>query len=74
MGPKTVGGQGPVTMVGAQSVQPATDNLRDAAFSFFNKTTSQLSGVVSSPIAGPLAARTPPSSFHGRIHGVSRER
>ncbi len=37
-------------------------------------TTSQRSGAVSSPIAGPLAAWRLPSSPHGRVHGVSRER
>ncbi|MBB3803005.1 hypothetical protein FHR47_003294 [Xanthomonas arboricola] len=51
-------------MVGAQSFQPATDTLRDAAFPFFNRTTSQLSGVVSSPIAGPLTALMPPTSLY----------
>ncbi|QHG87857.1 hypothetical protein EBN15_13860 [Xanthomonas cucurbitae] len=40
----------------------------------FNRTTNQLSGVVSLPIAGPLAAWMPPSSPHGRVNGVSRER
>ncbi|MXV13628.1 hypothetical protein DYQ93_21930 [Xanthomonas sp. LMG 8992] len=34
---------------------------------------SQLSGAVSSPLAGPLAAWMPPSSLHGRTCGVSRE-
>ncbi|WP_425511667.1 hypothetical protein [Xanthomonas cannabis] len=43
-------------------------------FSFFNRATSQLSGAVPSPIAGPLAAWMPPSSPHGRVNGVSRER
>ncbi|MFS8461474.1 hypothetical protein EIQ00_04490 [Xanthomonas campestris pv. raphani] len=38
------------------------------------QTTSEISGAVSSPIAGPLAAWMPPSSPHGRVHGVSRER
>ncbi|MFS8448550.1 hypothetical protein EIQ06_03840 [Xanthomonas campestris pv. campestris] len=37
-------------------------------------TTSELSGAVSSPIAGPLAAWMPPSSPHGWVHGVSCER
>ncbi|PPU24440.1 hypothetical protein XspCFBP7912_21455 [Xanthomonas sp. CFBP 7912] len=46
----------------------------DAVSSFFSKTTSQLSSVVSSPIAGPLAAWIPPPSPHGRVDGVSRER
>ncbi|OQP39474.1 hypothetical protein IB62_009425 [Xanthomonas euvesicatoria] len=38
------------------------------------RITSQLSGAVSSPLAGPLAAWMPPSSPHGRVDGVSRER
>ncbi|PPU64074.1 hypothetical protein XcodCFBP4690_10550 [Xanthomonas codiaei] len=37
-------------------------------------SSSKLSGAVPSPIAGLLAAWMPPSSLHGRIHGVSRER
>ncbi|OWB21832.1 hypothetical protein XocBAI15_01010 [Xanthomonas oryzae pv. oryzicola] len=40
----------------------------------FNKTASKRSGVVSSPLAGPLAAWMLPSSAHGRVYGVSRER
>ncbi|MCC8632462.1 hypothetical protein LN528_17290, partial [Xanthomonas vesicatoria] len=31
-------------------------------FAFFSKNTSELSGVVSSPLVGPLAAWMPPSS------------
>ncbi|APO94059.1 hypothetical protein BI313_05130 [Xanthomonas vesicatoria] len=54
--------------------QQATGTPGDAVFSFFNKTTSELSGAVSSSIAGPLAAWMLPPSLHGRIHGVSRER
>ncbi|SON94368.1 hypothetical protein XFF6990_140305 [Xanthomonas citri pv. fuscans] len=42
--------------------------------SFFNKATSQSSGAVSLPIAGPLAAWMPPSSPRGWVYGVSRER
>ncbi|MCC8683190.1 hypothetical protein, partial [Xanthomonas vesicatoria] len=47
---------------------------RDAVISFFGKNTSKRSGAVSSPLAGPLAAWMPPSSPHGRVYGVSRER
>ncbi|APP77367.1 hypothetical protein BJD12_21485 [Xanthomonas vesicatoria ATCC 35937] len=43
-------------------------------FAFFSKNTSELSGVVSSPLVGPLAAWMPPSSPHGWVHGESRER
>ncbi|RFF39041.1 hypothetical protein DZD52_10665 [Xanthomonas nasturtii] len=46
----------------------------DAPSSLFNKTTSHLSGAVSSPIAGPLAAWMPPPSPRGRVYGVPRER
>ncbi|AEO43568.1 hypothetical protein XACM_3321 [Xanthomonas euvesicatoria pv. citrumelo F1] len=40
----------------------------------FYKTADPLSGAVSLPIAGPLAAWMPPSSPQGRVYGVSRER
>ncbi|AZR24511.1 hypothetical protein XvhCFBP2543_01410 [Xanthomonas vasicola] len=42
--------------------------------SCFPRTASQLSAEVSLPIAGPLAAWMPPSSPHGWVYGVSRER
>ncbi|MEQ7664001.1 hypothetical protein ABQG29_09040, partial [Xanthomonas nasturtii] len=61
-GPATVGGQGPVELVDAQRFQQAASKPRYAVFSFFNKGTSQLSGAVPSPIAGPLAAWMRPSS------------
>ncbi|APO97261.1 hypothetical protein BJD12_05705 [Xanthomonas vesicatoria ATCC 35937] len=61
-----------VRRVAAQ--QPAASKPRDAVVSFFNKTTDKLSGAVSLPIAGPLAAWVPPTTLHGWIHGVSRER
>ncbi|PPU73514.1 hypothetical protein XmelCFBP4644_08370 [Xanthomonas melonis] len=47
---------------------------RFVAVSRFSLAASQLSDAVSLPIAGPLAAWMPPSSPHGRVHGVSRER
>ncbi|RJU11398.1 hypothetical protein XcmpCFBP7700_09535 [Xanthomonas campestris] len=60
-------------MVGAQCRNRAVGNY-PAWFARSSKTTSELSGAVSSPIAGPLAAWMPPSSPQGRVHGVSRER
>ncbi|PPT96616.1 hypothetical protein XarjCFBP8253_19625 [Xanthomonas arboricola pv. juglandis] len=39
----------------------------------FQKAAEQLSGAVSLPVAGPLAAWMPPRSLHGRIHDVSRK-
>ncbi|PKV11823.1 hypothetical protein CVO74_15910 [Xanthomonas prunicola] len=39
----------------------------------FNQVARELSGVVSSPIVEPLAAWMPPTSTHGRVHGVSRD-
>ncbi|CDF61250.1 conserved hypothetical protein [Xanthomonas citri pv. fuscans] len=68
-----MGGKRPVGLVGTQSFQQAI-STGDTAYSLFNKTISKLSGAVSSPIAGPLAAWMPPSSPHGRVYGVSRER
>ncbi|APO95570.1 hypothetical protein BI313_14045 [Xanthomonas vesicatoria] len=42
--------------------------LRGAALqTAFRTSDDQLSGAVSSPIAGPLAAWMPPSSPHGRF-------
>ncbi|MBB3819485.1 hypothetical protein FHR54_003882 [Xanthomonas arboricola] len=61
-------------MVGAQSFQNSDQRIGDAVSSLFSKTTSQISGAVSSPIAGSMAAWMPPSSPHGRVNGVSRER
>ncbi|PPU36382.1 hypothetical protein XspCFBP7912_05510 [Xanthomonas sp. CFBP 7912] len=53
----------------------STSNRQAATHaSLFNKTASQLSGAVSLPIAGPLAAWMPPPSPHGWVNGVSRER
>ncbi|RFF40659.1 hypothetical protein DZD52_06630 [Xanthomonas nasturtii] len=69
-----MGGQGPVKLVGAQSFQNSDQQIGDAVSSLFSKTTDQLSGAVSSPIAGPLAAWMPPPSPHGRVNGVSRKR
>ncbi|PPT27307.1 hypothetical protein XarbCFBP7604_02445 [Xanthomonas arboricola] len=40
----------------------------------FHLATGKFPSAVSLPIAGPLAAWMPPSSLHGRIHGVSHER
>ncbi|MGQ5247493.1 hypothetical protein ACULL3_04845, partial [Xanthomonas arboricola pv. corylina] len=45
-----------------------------AAQQAFKKAADQLSGAVSLPVAGPLAAWMPPRSLHGRIHGVSLKR
>ncbi|AUI91696.1 hypothetical protein BVV10_18690 [Xanthomonas oryzae pv. oryzae] len=83
-------GQGPVERGGAhsflkkaasddstRSARSSTQQPADclgAASSLFNKVTNELSGAVSSPIAGPLAAWMPPSSPHGWVHGVSRKR
>jgi hypothetical protein len=53
-----------------QARQLAITQPREAVFSFFSKTTRQLSGAVFSP----LAAWMPPSSPQGRVHGVSGER
>ncbi|AAW74153.1 hypothetical protein WKH86_14205 [Xanthomonas oryzae pv. oryzae] len=58
----------------SQWLQGQTQQIDDAVCSFFNKVTHQLSGAVSSPMAGPLAAWMPPSSLQGWIHGVSRKR
>ncbi|NIJ79333.1 hypothetical protein FHT10_000454 [Xanthomonas arboricola] len=58
-GPATVGGQGPVEMVGLHGFQQQLANCDAVSLLFnktarlFNKTTSQLYSVVSSPIAGP---------------------
>ncbi|RFF36765.1 hypothetical protein DZD52_20400 [Xanthomonas nasturtii] len=52
----------------------ACKKLSGALISLFNKATSKPSGVVSLPIAGPVAAWMPPPSPHGRVNGVSRER
>ncbi|APP74128.1 hypothetical protein BJD12_01325 [Xanthomonas vesicatoria ATCC 35937] len=49
-------------------------NWPRSALTRFRSVISQLSGAVSSPIAGPLAAWMPPSSPHGRVYGVSRKR
>ncbi len=73
-GPATVSGQGSVELVGASSSKEAFSGRSAAVCSFFNESTSKLSGAVSLPIAGPLAAWMPPSSLHGRTCGVSRER
>ncbi|AUI92340.1 hypothetical protein EBA01_04845 [Xanthomonas oryzae pv. oryzae] len=52
----------------------AASKLRNAVPLFLNNAISQLSGAAPSPLAGPLAAWMPPSSLHGRVHGVSRKR
>ncbi|WP_234401124.1 hypothetical protein, partial [Xanthomonas sp. CFBP 7912] len=61
--PAMVGGQGPVEMIGVHGFQQQLASC-DAVSLLFNKTTGQLSGVVSSPIAGPCggmdAATEPP--------------
>ncbi|MEQ8033920.1 hypothetical protein ABQZ09_03260, partial [Xanthomonas sp. WHRI 6106] len=72
-GPATVGGQGPVEMVGLHGFQQRLASC-DAVSLLFNKTTDQLSGVVSSPIAGPCGGMDAASSPHGRVDGVPRER
>ncbi|PPU57884.1 hypothetical protein XdyCFBP7245_04800 [Xanthomonas dyei] len=51
--------------------QPTRHAERQAAF---HATADQLSGAVSLPLAGPLAAWMPPSSPQGWVYGVSRER
>ncbi|PPU16049.1 hypothetical protein XacyCFBP2565_05595 [Xanthomonas arboricola pv. corylina] len=54
------------------AAQQSTTNARRAISSSY-ASADHLSGAVSSPLAGPLAAWMPPRSLHGRIHGVSRK-
>ncbi|PPU01554.1 hypothetical protein XarjCFBP8253_09585 [Xanthomonas arboricola pv. juglandis] len=53
---------------------PTSHPPRAGCATGFQEAAGQLSGAVSSPVAGPLAAWMPPRSLHGRIHGVSRKR
>ncbi|NYI17800.1 hypothetical protein FHR53_000178 [Xanthomonas arboricola] len=66
-----MGGHGPVALVGMQAFDRATSQLCDAVSSLFSETTNQLSGVVSSPIAGPCggmdAATEPPRTDSRRV-------
>ena len=58
-------------MVGVQSFQQGNRQLSAAVSSFFNNVTSQLSGAVPSPIAGPCggmdAATEPPGMGLRRV-------
>ncbi|CDF61984.1 hypothetical protein XFF4834R_chr24690 [Xanthomonas citri pv. fuscans] len=60
--------------LGAARLRHSSAKLRRLrTTSRFYKTADQLSGAVSSPVAGPLAAWMPPSSPHGWVYGVSRK-
>ncbi|RJS03937.1 hypothetical protein XnspCFBP7698_12590 [Xanthomonas sp. CFBP 7698] len=50
-------------MVGVQAFNRATSQPCDAVSSLFSETTNQVSGLVSSWVAGPLAAWMPPPSL-----------
>ncbi|APO98830.1 hypothetical protein CDO09_18670 [Xanthomonas perforans] len=54
--------------------QPATSSRAKRCPKHFSSASRKLSGAVSLPVAGPLAAWMPPSSRHGRFYGMSRGR